>query len=289
VLSFFFHYNIYLKQENTFMDNDNFKQTILGDTGLEVGRLGLAASYGAPSDAFELAFDKGCNYFYTGSGRHRSGMERAIKNLIDQGHRDKLVIAVQTYARLGFMTEHLFKRKLKALSIDHADVLILGWHNSTPFSMLLDFAQSMKDQGLCRFVGMSGHNRSLFPQMAGNDLFDLFHIRYNAAHRGAQRECFPLMNKTPDPGIVTYTATRWGQLLEAKHMPKGEHALNASDCYRFVLSNPDVDICLTGPKDMNQMKTALTSLDLGPLDADQMDRIKKIGDHVHTHAKSFFA
>ncbi len=274
------------------MEPDTFKQTTLGNTGLKVGRLGLAASYGAPADAFEYAYDKGCNYFYTGSGRHRSGMKRAIRNLVDQGQRDKLVVAVQTYARFGFMTETLFKRSLKSLSIDYADILILGWHNSTPYSTLLDFAQRMKDQGLCRFVGMSGHSRPLFPQMAENKLFDLFHIRYNTAHRGAETECFPLMkgsNDSPNPGIVTYTATRWGQLLEAKHMPKGESALNASDCYRFVMSNSNVDICLTGPKDMNQMKGALTSLDLGPLDSDQMDRIKKIGTHVHLNARSFFS
>ncbi len=274
------------------METDNFKQTTLGNTGLEVGRLGLAASYGAPADAFEYAFEKGCNYFYTGSGRHRSGMKHAIRNLVDQGQRDKLVIAVQTYARFGFMTEVFFKRSLKSLSIDYADVLILGLHNRTPYSMLLDFARRMKDQGLCRFVGMSGHSRPLFPQMAENDLFDLFHIRYNAAHRGAETECFPQMKGTNDslaPGIITYTATRWGQLLEAQHMPKGETALNASDCYRFVMSNPAVDICLTGPKDMNQMKGALTSLDLGPLKTDQVDRIKQIGNHVHKHAKSFFS
>ena len=51
-----------------------FKERELGGTGLKVGRLGLAASYGAPAEAFEEAFEKGCNYFYLGSGRHKTGM-----------------------------------------------------------------------------------------------------------------------------------------------------------------------------------------------------------------------
>ena len=42
---------------------------ILGRSGLEVGRLGVASSYGAPPAAFEEAFERGCNYFYWGSLR----------------------------------------------------------------------------------------------------------------------------------------------------------------------------------------------------------------------------
>jgi hypothetical protein len=45
-----------------------FKERILGATGLTVGPLGLAASYGAPAEAFEEAFESGCNYFYLGTG-----------------------------------------------------------------------------------------------------------------------------------------------------------------------------------------------------------------------------
>ena len=37
------------------------------------------------------------------------------------------------------------------------------------------------------------------------------------------------------------------------------------------------------------MKTALTCLELGPLNLLEMERIKVIGDHVHNTAKSFFS
>jgi hypothetical protein len=43
---------------------DPFCATRLGKTGLKVGRLGVSAGYGAPAEAFEDAFEKGCNYFY---------------------------------------------------------------------------------------------------------------------------------------------------------------------------------------------------------------------------------
>jgi hypothetical protein len=65
--------------QNPCMNEDNFR--ILGRTGLKVGRLGVACSYGAPAQAFEEAFDHGVNYFYWGSMR-KTAMARAIRNII---------------------------------------------------------------------------------------------------------------------------------------------------------------------------------------------------------------
>ena len=71
-------------------------------------------------------------------------------------------------------------------------------------------------------------------------------------------------------------------------MPPGESPLSASDCYRFAMSHPCVDVCLCGPKDANQMKEALKAAELGALDEEAMARVKKIGDHVHQTAKGYF-
>ncbi len=268
--------------------SQNYLSGTLGRTGLSVGRLGVAASYGAPAEAFEEAFERGCNYFYSGSGRHRAGMARAIRNICAAGHREKLVVAVQTYARIGLATEKLLTRTLRSLHIDYADVVVAGWHNREPSAGLMERMKRWQDKGLCRFLAMSGHNRQLFPRMAETGAFDVFHIRYNAAHRGAETECFPLLNQEPRPGIVSYTATRWGHLLNHKKMPAGEAPLSASDCYRFSMSNPAVDVCLCGPADTGQMRQALTALDAGPLSDEEMTRVTKIGDHVHQNVRSFF-
>jgi aryl-alcohol dehydrogenase-like predicted oxidoreductase len=264
-----------------------FTKRILGGTGLKVGPLGLAASYGAPAEAFEEAFEKGCNYFYLGSGRHKAGMRQAIRNLCRQGQRDRLVITIQTYARFGFLTEWFFKRNLRSMGLERADILILGWHNRRPAPGLVKRAQVMKKKGLCRFLAMSGHQRKLFPQMAATGQFDLFHVRYNAAHRGAEEEIFPHLQGDNRPGIVTYTATRWGQLLNPKKMAPGDSVPAPSDCYRFALSNPAVDVCLCGPKTIDQMRAALPALELGPLAEEDMERMKLIGDYVHGHTRRF--
>ncbi len=39
----------------------SFERVLLGRTGLEVGRLGVASGYGAPGEALERAFERGVN------------------------------------------------------------------------------------------------------------------------------------------------------------------------------------------------------------------------------------
>ena len=266
---------------------DQFKQTFLGQTGLKVGRLGVSASYGAPAEAFEEAFEKGCNYFYWGSMRKR-GMRKAIINICRQGKRDELVVLIQSYSRSPFLLKVFFKQALKSLNISSADILLLGWHKRRPSKRMLDKCRDMKAKGLYRYLAISSHNRPLFPRLVQDDVFDIFHLRYNAAHRGAGTEVFDHLNDQQKPGIVSYTATRWGELLNPKKVPPGEKPLTASDCYRFVLSNPNVDICMCGPRDSSQMQEALRSLELGPLSEDESVRVRKIGEYVHQHSTKFF-
>jgi predicted aldo/keto reductase-like oxidoreductase len=76
---------------------------------------------------------------------------------------------------------------------------------------------------------------------------------------------------------VAYTATSWGQLLNASKIPQGERLSTASDCYRFVLTRPEVDVCLSGPANAAQMDEALKSLELGPMNEDEMAWMRRVG------------
>ena len=74
-------------------------------------------------------------------------------------------------------------------------------------------------------VMMSGRQRRYFSEIAREGIFDLFMVRYNAAHRGAEREAFPALPAPPErPGICAYTSTRWGTLLDPKNTPPGERS-----------------------------------------------------------------
>jgi predicted aldo/keto reductase-like oxidoreductase len=106
-------------------------------------------------------------------------------------------------------------------------------------------------------------------------------FRYSAAHRGAETEILPHLGVPNRPGTVAYTATRWGHLLDPKKIPPGEAVPRVSDCYRFVLSQPQIDLCMSGPANVEQMKEGLSALDRGPLSEDEMAWMRRIGDAIH--------
>ncbi len=255
----------------------------LGRTNIKVGRLGISSSFGAPTAAFEEAFERGCNYFTWGTFiRGRSGaMRAAISNIISAGKRDDLVVGMLTYAHHAWLTEHFFVKGLQAAGLEYADVLLLGWFPKRPPQRVIDGALKLKQKGLVRFIGLTSHNRKLFPELAKEGLFDIFHIRYNAAHRGAETETFPHLTDDDGPGVVGFTATDWRKLISNRKLPPGERLLTAAECYRFVLSHPAVDVCMMGAKNIEQMRENTALLEQGPLTVEEMERVRKIGNLVY--------
>ena len=211
-------------------------------------------------------------------------MRKAINNIVAKGKRDELVLATYAYTHSHLLMGRSLRKGLAKLNTDYVDVLILGYYSRPPSQRHIDRALELKEAGLVRAIGLSGHNRKLFPKLAEEDVWDLFHIRYNAAHRGAETDIFPHVDKETWPGIVSFTATTWGKLLKQKKMPPGEPAPSATDCYRFALSDPAVDVCLMGAKTHDQMRENLQTLELGALDADELRRMRRIGDHIYGKA-----
>ena len=76
-------------------------------------------------------------------------------------------------------------------------------------------------------------------------------------------------------------------MLNPKKMPSNTKPPSSADCYRFVLSNPAVHLCLCGPKNMAQMDEALKTLSAGPMNNAELDNMKTIGDFIHQKS-SFF-
>jgi len=252
----------------------------LGLTGLKDGRIGLGSSYGVTGGDVERAFDHGINYLYWGSMR-RPGFGQAIRSLARR-HRDQMVVVVQTYSRIGLAMRPSLELALRQLGIDHADVLLLGWWNQKPPERILDAALALREAGKVGHLAISCHHRPSFTSYIDDPCFGAIMVRYNAAHPGAEREVFPHLDQAADrPGVVAYTATRWGALLDRNMVPSGERLPRAADCYRFALSDPHVDLCLAGPKNAEELEDALIALDRGPLDADELAWMRRVGEAVH--------
>jgi aryl-alcohol dehydrogenase-like predicted oxidoreductase len=261
---------------------DFVTKRILGRTDLSVSRLGLGASFGAPTAAYLEAFERGVNYFYWGSLR-KDAMREAIR-AIAPARREQLVLVVQSYARAGFFVKLSVERALSRLGVDHADVLLLGWFNDAPAERILDAAVALRDSGRVRHIALSGHNRKLFPTLLDERRIEIWHVRYNAVHRGAEREVFPSLSAlepSARPGVVTYTTSRWGQLCDPKRVPEGERVPDGTDCLRFALSNPHVDLALSGPNSAEHMRQALRALELGPMSDEELGWMRRVGDAIY--------
>ena len=158
--------------------------------------------------------------------------------------------------------------------------------NQPPRAGIVEAALRLRAQGKVRHLMLSTHNRPSLPAHfrrfeAGECPYDAFMLRYNAVHRGAEQDVFPHVPAARPPGLIAYTATRWGHLLDPAKMPPGEAPPPARDCYRFALSHPAVTMVLCGPANREEMQEAIRALDAGPLAPDEQARMRRIGDHVY--------
>jgi aryl-alcohol dehydrogenase-like predicted oxidoreductase len=259
--------------------NDFSGYTTLGASGLEVRRMGIGSDAGVSAHAIEWAFERGINFFYWGS-RRRPGMKKAIRKLA-QKQREKMLIALQTYDYTGLALGRTFTQGLRELEIDYADVFILGMRNGPVPRRILDKALALKERGLARHLCVSAHDRSAYRQHLDSKIFDLIMVRYNAAHRGAEKDVFPLLGRGGRPGVICYNSTRWGHLFDPRWMPEGERLPRPTDLYRYALSNPSIEMVLTAPETIEQLEENVKTLEMGPLSEEERNWLERVGDHVH--------
>jgi aryl-alcohol dehydrogenase-like predicted oxidoreductase len=113
-------------------------------------------------------------------------------------------------------------------------------------------------------------------------------IRYNAAHRGAEEEVFPVTTRRKLP-VTAFTGLRWGALLEpTPDDPPGFRVPDAPDWYRFVLCQPAVTVGLMAPNGRAELEEDLTVLDdWRGLEPTAYAELRDHGDRVRRHAPRF--
>lgn len=261
--------------------NNDFTHTILGRTGLSVHRLGLSATYRPAKDVVRKALDLGINYFFCYG--FDTQITKAVR-LLPVSERQRIVVATGAYNLLvGHPNlRRTLEKRLRQLGTDYIDIfLFLGVSKG---KHLTDHVREefirFKQEGKVRFIGLSCHDRKFAGQLAETGWPDVLMIRYNAAHRGAEEDIFPHL-KAFNPGVVSYTATRWTYLLRRpKGWSKDSRLPTAGECYRFVLSNPNVHVCMTAPSNMKQFEANVTALNDGPLSPEDYAFMCKVGDAV---------
>jgi len=266
----------------------DFLRTELGRLGTPVTRLGLSASYRPGRKTVWKALDEGVNYFfYFGFDTHMTG---ALREAIGS-RREQVTLATGGYNWLLWSSNlrRTLEQRLRQMRTDYIDVFhYLGVTRRKYWTpRIADELQAVRESGLVRAVSISTHDRKLAAELAAAGALDAIMIRYNAAHRGAEREIFPQL-PAPRPAVISFTATRWRYLLRRpKGYPKDGRVPTAGECYRFVLSNPHVHVCLTAPRSLAEFEQNLADVRKGPLAEDDMQFMRNFGDAVYRQYKYF--
>jgi aryl-alcohol dehydrogenase-like predicted oxidoreductase len=191
----------------------------LGPAMPEVCRLGLATRGGSrlrPGDA-EFAIARGLNYLnWCG---HADALSHTIAALGPE--RSKIVVAVQFESRRAADAAREFDGILTELRTAYLDIATLYYverggmapDHLSPGGAMEYPCRSEAGRRLHR-IGLTSHQRRLAAGWAETGVLDLLMIRYNAAHRGAERDIFPLTSHRKLP-VVTFTGLRWGALLRS--------------------------------------------------------------------------
>jgi predicted aldo/keto reductase-like oxidoreductase len=209
--------------------------------------------------------------------------------------RSEVAVCVQFEARTADDARIEFEHMLALLRTDTIDVLTFyyveereEWQQIIGPGGAMEFCIAAQREGRVRMIGATSHQRRLAAEMAASGLLDMLMIRYNAAHRGAETEVFPLTAAQGLP-VVVYTCLRWGALLRSTpDDPPGFVAPPASAWYRFALQNPAVTVALMAPENRAELEEDLRVLCARePLSAEEYERLAAHGRRVRQHAGSF--
>lgn len=258
----------------------DFLSRPLPRVGKTVHRLGLACNYGIDADGFRCALDAGINYFFWTPFR-TAKVTPLLREALSRDRERHVVASGPLNGYFAGGVRRSAEKILRMLGTDYIDVFQLFWLGigSALTRGTVEELEALKREGKIRAIGISIHNRARAGRLAVDSPIDLFMIRYNAAHPGAERDIFPHL-EARHPAVVSYTATSWRKLLKR---PRGWDGpvMTPADCYRFCLSNPHVDLALTGPATKEQLQENLAGLAKGPLTADEEEWMRRFGKAVH--------
>ena len=233
----------------------------------DVCRLGLATRGNThlKTEDVNHAIERGVNYLnWCG---HADGLSRAVARM-DPERRRQIVVAAQFEARSARDAERELASMLAELNTTYIDVLTLyyvesqnEWDEINAPGGAWEYLAEQKRRGRLQLIGLTSHQRPLAAAWAQTGKLDLLMIRYNAAHRGAERDVFPVGQQRRIP-VVTFTGLRWKALLaHTPEDPPGFAPPSAVECYRFCLANPAVAVALAAPGNRIELDQNLVLLD----------------------------
>jgi len=126
-------------------------------------------------------------------------MTRSMRELM-MSHRERYTLVTGAYNYIWWAQDvrKAFEKRLRQFKTDYIDVfLFMGVMKPEEFTpRVREDLLKLKGEGKVRAIGLSCHNRPFLGKLAADGDVNTLMLRYNAAHRGAERDVFPHLAPT---------------------------------------------------------------------------------------------
>ena len=230
---------------------DNIPRTVLGRTGIEITRLGVGGAYCETADGYRQALDCGVNYLDTARA-YRDGEDEKVVGEALQNRREQIILATKTGQRSGDGARRELETSLRLLRTDYIDIyqlhhLNMAEEREKAFALdgALSEVQKAKEEGLIRFIGVTGHDWKQIGLAVSTGAFDTVLCWYNCAMRDPEETVFPAAS-AHETGVAIMNASRNDRLFAESGEPSPEQF------YRYVLGEQSVHLTVMGLRDVDR-------------------------------------
>ena len=226
-------------------------KVVLGRTGLSVTRFGVGGAYCESVEGYRTALDCGINYVDT-ARMYRDGEDEKVVGQAIRGRRDDLVLATKTMKRDAEGARKELETSLRLLGTEYVDIYQLHHLNTDEEREqalgrggALEAVQKAREEGIVRFIGVTGHDWVQVQKAVATGLFDTVLCWYNCAMKEPEDTVFPAA-RAHTMGVVIMNASRNDKLFDDPEAPPHEQF------YRYVLSHEAVHTTVMGLRDIDR-------------------------------------
>lgn len=255
----------------------------LGQTGLNVSPMGISGHYGLSKEGFIQAAEAGVNLFFW---EPNYGPQTAFYRSLAPSVKESFVTVCGSFEADPKLILRDIEYALRSQQIEQIKLFLIYWVRDWErlSDEVIELLERCKHEGKIHTYGMSTHQRSLAVR-AIQEQWDVVMVRHNAAHRGAEKQIFP-MAQEHQTGLLTFNNLIYGRILK----PPFEGVSGppqAIDCYRYSLSQPGVSACFSAPTTLEQLHHNLRILEDPVLSSDARSALQNWGDRVYLENRMF--
>lgn len=274
-------------------DSSGFRRIVyrqLGSTGFQVSEVGFGAMNTRDAELIHAAIDAGINYLDTAHG-YMKGVNEEIVGTVMKTKRDKVFLStkVHTAGRSAKEVRTMMELSLKRLQTDCVDCIFMHMPDTRKEALdevHLKVLEQAKKDGLCRFVGVSTHQRQaeILDAAVESKFYDAVLVGYNYTSPSDIKEAIERARKSGIAIIAMKTQVK-GKGYPDHNM--GNITINQA-ALKWVLQDPHVDTTIPGMTAFEQLTEDLSvmGMKLSFYDNRELNKYSKSLDGIYCRGVS---